>query len=346
MSAWSAEQGLSGVLSVASGWPPQSDLDYRAAIVVNAARDHEGAAQWAIENNIPVLIEKPIAVTARAARSVEEAARRKNSKIAAAHVFLFASYLDNFARRVGASGELRSIDLHWADPAGESRYGETKRYDPGLPVFADCLPHALAILGRLTDEVPVCLGVRVARGGAAVTLDLMLGKVTCRVHLARNATGRRRTVEAVTVATALTLDFTREPGLIQENGATVPADPEWNTAPRPVSRMLSAFLAWIAEGRLDQRLDIGPGVRACEMIETVAALYSASVLPWLRTRLGTAATLDDDVRYALAEMLHAGGPPKGEEGEARLRGILVALGAPAEIISSALSDFAVTGVKT
>ncbi|MEP7311076.1 MAG: hypothetical protein ABI859_00710 [Pseudomonadota bacterium] len=345
MTAWAEEQGLSGTLSVASGWPPAMNMCYGAAIVVNAARDHEHAAKWAIANDIPVLIEKPIAVTAPAARSIAAAAGRRNSKIAAANVFLFASYLDHFARRVGDCGELRSIEVHWADPAGEDRYGETKQYDPGLPVFADCLPHTLAILEKLTSLPPVCVALTVAGGGAAVSLDLMLGNLPCRVHLVRNAAGRRRTVEVVTALAALTLDFTREPGLIQHNGVISPADPDWNSGPRPVCRMLSAFLAWVAEGQFDQRLDIDRGVRACEVIDTVARLYSAAVLPWLRARLATAVSPDDDVRYALTEMLQATGPAHGTD-EARLRGLLGALGVSAQVIGGVLSDFAATGVRT
>jgi predicted dehydrogenase len=346
MAAWVAGQASGTSLSVEAGWPPQGDPRFDAAIVVNAARDHERAAQWAIARGIPVLIEKPVAVSAAEAHAIALSARQQGVKVAAAHVFLFASYLDSFVRRVAERGGARAIELHWSDPPGESRYGESKQYDAGLPVFADCLPHALSIIGCLAGGEPVVGEVRVARGGAAVRVDLAVGAVDCHVHLSRNADARRRSLEVATPTSVLTLDFTREPGTIHESGTVVSADPAWDSVRKPVASLLSAFLDWAVHGRPDERLDFGRGVVACEVIATVAPLYSAAVTSWLRDKLEAGAVLDDELRYALTELLRATGPMQQEADRDRLAGILAGLGVRPAVVHGVLSEFAATGVRT
>jgi predicted dehydrogenase len=292
------------------------------------------------------LVEKPVATTSRAATAMAHAAAQYGTKLGAAHVFLFASYLQNFARRVARGGVLRSIALSWADPVAEARHGEVKRYDVGLPVFADCLPHALAIVGQLVPAIPVLRDVQVRRGGAAVLLIVSLGEVSCRIHLERNALRRQRLVEVQTDTTSLTLDFSTEPGDIQEAGAVVSSDPHWGSATRPVAGMLSAFLGWVGGAGFDPRLDFSSGMRACGMIDSIAPRYAAAVHAWLTATLDSSVTLDEDVRYALTELLYANGPLRSVDRQEMLKGILAQLGASPAVTTGLLVEFAEAGVES
>jgi hypothetical protein len=83
--------------------------------------------------------------------------------------FLHCSYVDRFAKAIGADGErLKHLKLDWADPVTEIRYGDRKSYDPGISVAQDVVPHVWAILSQIArtpiqaDGVKSC---RIAAGG-------------------------------------------------------------------------------------------------------------------------------------------------------------------------------------
>lgn len=305
MSAWAAARGVTQRVRVSSDWPPSVSGGSTAAIVANAARDHERAIEWALSAGIPVLVEKPIALTGVTSQRLAELAHGRNSGFAAAHIFLFARYLENFAKLVAQAGHVRGVRVRWMDPESEARHGELKQYDPGLPVYADCLPHVLSIVGSLVPGLPQrCETLKMYRGGAHVELELVLGETPCSVQLVRNGDRRQRIVDVATGHATLQLDFSREPGVITSGSTTTVGDPDWEIEGRPVARMLTAFLQWAAGGTFDSRLDPEIGLRAMWVIDETAGMYKSALLPWVVARLGSSESLDDDLRYALSEVLH------------------------------------------
>ena len=59
MTAWLKAQSFADRVTVSSAWPQPAERTTNAAIVVNAARDHEAAVEQALRRQIPVLVEKP-----------------------------------------------------------------------------------------------------------------------------------------------------------------------------------------------------------------------------------------------------------------------------------------------
>lgn len=274
MSAWAKEKGFGRRIQVLPEWPRFPSGKYHAMIVANAARDHEKAIEWALFAGIPVLVEKPITVTAAASQRLVNKAKSQNVRFAAAHVFLFARYLENFSRFVFKSGNIRRLCVCWIDPRLEERYGERKQFDPSLPIFADCLPHVLSMIGVLLPNLPQqCKNLKILRGGARIELELRVGDVPCNVQLERNSDKRQRTIEVDTTQQMLKLDFSKEPGIIVSGSETIDADPDWMLKERPLTRMLRAFLQWAVGGEFDSRLDIEIGVRANRVIDQVSDLY-------------------------------------------------------------------------
>jgi predicted dehydrogenase len=306
MTAWVKSQGLAERVEVSCEWPRLLRASSTAVIVANAARDHESAAESALSERIPVLVEKPIAPTAAASHRLVALARSVNARFAAAHVFLFARYLERFARLVSETGDIRSLSIRWMDPAVETRYGENKRFDPSLPIFADWLPHVLSITNVLTFGLPHrCERLKFLRGGAHLELELALGNIPCSVELVRNGDRRQRIVEVVTSEKTLQLNFSREPGTIIAGSQTLGGDPEWGRAEGPAALMLLAFLRWAAGGEFDSRLDVDLALRASEVIDQTATMYRAALVPWLAAELASRQGDNDDLRYALAELLQS-----------------------------------------
>ena len=310
MEAWIFERGLKDRVCVSTKLPTKLSGATNAAIVANAARDHEKATEWAISRGLPVLVEKPLTLNLAATQRLVDSANCKQVYFAAAHVFSFASYIEVFSRVVASADRIESIRVQWMDPQFESRYGEAKSYDPGLTVYADWLPHILSILGTLaSDHDSQCEKLEFLSGGAHLGIELKLGNIPCAIELVRNGKTRKRVIEVATQQKKITLDFSGEPGTIISGSEPICADPDWDVTEKPVSRMLGAFLQAAAGGVRDERLNVEIGLRASRLIEQVSALYSSALLSWLSGKLLMIESDDDnDLRYALSEILHMENP--------------------------------------
>jgi predicted dehydrogenase len=243
-----------------------------AAIVVNAARDHERSVEELIGAGIPVLVEKPMALSVAGAERLVALADRHKVTLAAAHVFRFTRYLDRFAAQVRAAGSPELIRVWWTDPHVEVRYGEVKRHDGDLPIVADLMPHVLSLVGALVGDGPdFCRRATYCRNGVEVRLEAILGGVNCDIVLARQSDARRRQLEVLVGHDEWRLEFATEPGTISNGVYQQNADPDWGHSLRPMARMLTAFLEWADGGAWDRRLDSGLGVRACRVIDQALA---------------------------------------------------------------------------
>lgn len=307
MSEWALAKGFGRKIQVSTEWPQFSPSESGAAIVANAARDHESAVERSLLADIPVLVEKPVALTASAVHRLINIANCRGTYLAAAHIFLFAGYIENYSRLL-INKDIRELRVIWIDPLSENRYGEVKSYDPGLPVYADWLPHILSILGTLTtDQTYSCKKTQVLRGGAHLELEFMLGNTPCNIRMIRNGGRRQRTIEAATDNNLYKLDFSMEPGTIMAASKAICGDPEWENKHRPAARMLLAFLEGASGGVLDSRLNVEIGLHASQVIDHVSGLYSSALMSWLIKDLSSQALIDEELNYALREILQSEG---------------------------------------
>ena len=263
-------------------WIDAERLDYRvtgaldpsacdAAIIVNAAADHESSAVQFLEAGIPALVEKPFALSAAGAARMIETAQARNVYLAAALVFRFAAYIDRFAALLPAAWERLSVT--WTDPADESRYGERKSHDPKLPMAADVLPHVVSILDTLAPHATIaCRSVAADQGGAEVEIELSLNGRPCLVHLGRNAEKRVRLIQAAAGAQRCELDFSTEPGRITREAGSESGDPDWAGRPSPLTQLVRCFLEGL-QGARDRRLVPRLGLLACQLTDEALGLH-------------------------------------------------------------------------
>lgn len=310
MSVWVTERGLEQRIHVSSGLPNFSSGSSNAMIVANAACDHEKAIEYALSKGVPVLVEKPLTLNFAASQRLADFARSQNTYFAAAHVFLFARYVEAFSKIITDENSIQFIRMHWMDPQSENRHGEAKSYDPGLTIYADWLPHITSMLGTLTNsQTQICEKLEFLRGGAHLKIDLLLGDIPCTLELERNGNYRQRVIEVTTQQQKITLDFASEPGTIIYDAKPTCGDPDWNNKPKPVARMLEAFLQGAAGGIRDARLDISIGLRASQVIDQASSLYHAALVPWLSKQILMLQDSDDsDFSYALSEILYVTDP--------------------------------------
>lgn len=310
MEAWVSNKGFQNRLDVYAELPTFSSNTLNGVIVVNAAKDHEATVMWALQQECPVLVEKPFCLNFSSSQNLARLALNKDVYLATAHVFLFARYVDTFSALVRDESDIESIKVLWMDPESESRYGEAKNYDASLPIYSDWLPHILSILGTcILTSAQLTEKFELFRGGAHLNMQLTYGQTPCAIELIRGGSRRRRIIEVITGYKKLTLDFSSEPGLIYDGDTILCADQSWSENSRPVAKMLKHFLIGACGGVRDPRLDLSIGLNANSVIDQVAILYRRALKFWLGSKPTLhKADIVGDVRYALTERLKAQDP--------------------------------------
>lgn len=309
MRAWIDERGYAATVELVESPPAYDRLSPGPVIVINAARDHEAAATSALCAGHAVLVEKPMAMSAAGARRLIDAARHGHVRLASSGILLFADYMQDFARLAKRQDAWSSVSIEWTDPAAESRYGEDKTYDAGLPVIADVGAHIVAILELLLPGVePALDAVDVQQGGMKVALDLRLGDLPCRVVVGRNQAARCRRVAVRQSDATLELDFTREPGTVCHRDRQWSADPAWSGKPSPLTRQIRSFLS----GGADERISPALGLKSCRLVDACLDAYDIAQKQWIRDYVASGRSLTEAAPvYAAVELASRADPTRG-----------------------------------
>jgi predicted dehydrogenase len=226
----------------------------RAAIIANAARLHARTALAFLERGIPVLLEKPVALSNEDADKLVAAAETAGAALVPSMALSHCSYLHVFRRAVrGALGPVRSVEIRWLDAASEIRYGERKGFDAGLGVAEDVGAHLWTLLslllGRDRHEIR---DVAVERGGRGARLSGESRGVSFTLAIGRVAPMRERSIVVRDdLGREARLDFAVEPGTMHISGVERATDPRWHQRPTPMMRQLARFL--LAAGRGPQK---------------------------------------------------------------------------------------------
>jgi predicted dehydrogenase len=311
MAEWILSSGLDCRVEVFHYLPKSITEKLCVVIVANAAKDHEKAIEWALLRHLPVLVEKPITTSFFATQRLVNLAKTQEAYLASAHVFLFASYIEKFSKLVSKEKNITSVRVVWTDPQSEHRYGEQKKYDPALPIFADCLPHILSILGSFIDSQEIkSKSLLCFKGGAHLKLNLVFDLIPCEIEMARNHDFRQRIIEVNTEKRKLILDFSYEPGVIScDIGELDESIDGWGLVPSPVASMLLAFFQAAARINFDYRLDNLIGLRANQVIDDVIILYRDSLSKLLNHELKKCLNdINSDLLYAFSEILQINDP--------------------------------------
>ncbi len=329
MNIWVSENNFDSRIKVSSFLPQNLNAKSTAVIVVNAVQDHEKAVEWALNSGFPVIVEKPIAYNYNTAKRLVDLAHAKKTLLTTAHIFLFADYFETFASKVNTIGETSSIDIQWTDPVNEKRHGECKKYDSSLTIFADWLPHISSMIGRLVPNKPQIIDeLELKKGGADVCISLKVGKIPCKIQMIRNAHDRKRIVELGIGTNRVKLDFTEEPVTFFLNQKIDQIKSHNIKEQRPSELLLEAFLNAAAGKEIDQRLNAEIGLRASELIEKINKIYKPKQIQWLCNKLSKKIILDEDLRYALTELLQASKPMPDKDIEIQINNLIKLFSGP------------------
>ena len=295
---------------------PEKFPTSNAVIVVNAARDHAQTARQALLAGGSVMVEKPFTLSYSESKDLVGFSKKIGGELFAAHIFLFSRYFEKFSELVANAGTVTSINVHWIDPQSEDRYGESKQYDSGLPVFADWLPHILPMISTLLPgKYQSCRTLDIKKGGASVYIHLIINEVPCQIVLERDSDCRKRMMEVFCVDKKLSLDFSSEPGTITDGMDRINGDPNWQQGLKPSALMLDAFFRGASGTNYDKRLDVSLGLNSTSIVDQCAKLYIIKQLEWLVEQIENGNKLNNSlgINYALREIFQSEGSLSNEE---------------------------------
>jgi predicted dehydrogenase len=213
-----------------------------SAIVATVPSAHLAATMRLLEHNVPVLVEKPFALTESDAQAMIAAAAERKLVLGLSLPFLSARYLYRFAAMLSGRTVTR-IEIGWRDPACEIRYGEKKIANFSVHKISDVYPHIWSVLRCLFPKVAVEPVAVHALEGGAIDIDVRCGKVICRARHDRRAGARERSLRVfLTDGSMAALDFTDEPGTVVMDGKSSNGDPDWDRQARPLSMQIRSFL--------------------------------------------------------------------------------------------------------
>jgi hypothetical protein len=265
-----------------------------AAIVVTAASEHASTVETLLRNNVPTLVEKPLALSGAAAKSLIELAERRKVLLCVALHLLKADFLQHF-RQLWAGRGLAKIDLEWLDPDSEIRHGEVKSSNLTTNKADEVVSHLWSILKMMQDADEPRLREVKLRSLGAVELELDVGASPATVLFGRRAAARRRCVKLrFHDGGSAELDFTIEPGRIAIDGKECPnIDPGSRVG--PLAAEITQFLD-IVEGRQDMALSPQLAARclgSVTLAETVREQLMESEANAVASRLAEGGSIRD-----------------------------------------------------
>ena len=253
------------------------------ALIANSAYLHPSAIEAALAAGYHVASEKPLAFSRRETQRLLDTAAGARRRLFPTNTHLFADYLRVFKRDWLAGRPYSDIEVTWSDAITETRYGQAKSYDSGVPIIHDVLPHiACIILATHGAIAPGASELIVLRGGSEVNVRFESDDMTVSATLSRNSQQRVRRARFFGAGTESTIDFSVEPGVaILGEAAAHSADPQWHTKRRPLAEMLHSLQVYFVSGVMDDRLDPLAALLGNEMTDSVADSYVRQQIAFL-----------------------------------------------------------------
>ena len=277
------------------------DSKLLALIVANSAKNHFMVAKLAIQNLIPVIIEKPLTDNYKKDIELINYPKDKKINLGLSHIFLFTEYLNNFRKLITSEKNISCINFLWEDKSNESRYGEIKSYDAGVPIYRDCLPHILSIIRYLVNLEFKLHEIVLEDDGSLMKIEMFSKSTKLNILMKRNAKLRKRIIQ-IKGNDSLQLDFTNEPGEIMAKSKVYNADIHWEDRSSPATIMLSSFLNSVfQEEMIDERLIPCPDILL--LLDEVSLLYDDKRDIFLKDLCKFSDSNLNNIDYLLTEIL-------------------------------------------
>ena len=255
-----------------------------------------------INKNVPVLVEKPICLSYEDTDDLIKLSSKKDVLLGTSQIFLFTDYLANFRKIIKLNKKISSINFNWCDAKKEKRYGQEKRFDEGVPIFKDVLPHILSILIFVLEAKKLSFENLIYEGGGAyLTINIKIEDIPCKINIKRNSDSRKRIIKIIGDK-RVELNFSTEPGFIKQNKTKTSSDKNWAKSESPATKMIRSYLDTITKNKnLDPRID--PNVDIYYLIEVIDKEYKRKQKKFFKKILNNEDYSMKDLDYLIKEYI-------------------------------------------
>jgi predicted dehydrogenase len=255
-----------------------SDRTLDGIILATPPATHLAMALVAIESGIPVLVEKPMTLSVKDARTLVDRARQSDVLVMVGHTHLFSSAFRQLKSRASSLGSLqstRSVGSNWGP------------FRPDASVLWDWGPHDVAMCIDLFRTPPLSVEAKraaVVKSGESTgeAIEITLGfdaGARAEVRVSNVDERKRRCFEATYSGGTLVYNDLAHDKLVFRRTPSSPAEAVPLDDSLPLTNVVSEFCGCIASGEdpsgsLDLGLQVVQILADCEV-----KLESASVRP-------------------------------------------------------------------
>ena len=241
---------------------PKLKNNFFASIVANSVNDHYLSAIKSLKNKIPTLVEKPVTLSQSQTKKLIYEAKKNNVKLFTSNVFLFSHNIISFLDKIKKKSKIRLIKIYWKDPLKEIRYGEMKKSDLSIPIYADYLPHILPFIWKLTNQKNIKLtSHRFSKDENKVKFNFLANYIKCHITLDRAAIKRVRLIKIDSERSTFTFNFHT-------------SKPKFND--RPLAKMLKTFFICAEKNINNHKLNIELSLKINQMMDQI--LYKKKLI--------------------------------------------------------------------
>ena len=216
------------------------------AFVTKMASDHYAATRQLLLARKHVLVEKPFVLKPAEAETLVRLAKRQGLTLAVGYEFMFARPLHHLREMTESHlTDVREVRFVWEDCAGVEKWGVRKQPDLSANAITDLYPHILSQLVVLFGDQDVSLRSVTSRDGCwKALISFWYGSVSVTAALDKEAAEPRRSILVRSASgSCLTLDYTREPGELDLDGAALPPDRLAKSFPSSLTSEIAYFFA-------------------------------------------------------------------------------------------------------
>lgn len=247
--------------------------DVDGLVVATPPASHVEIAGAAVDAGLPVLVEKPLALSGAAARDLLTRAERRGGFVMVDHIHLFQPAYRHLKRLAGAMGAIRHV---------RGRGGRWGPFRPDAPVLWDWGPHDVALALDLFGERPTRIAARplerrtVPEGAGeilAIELDFP-GGGRAAVEIGNLYRDKHRRLEVRCDEGTLVFDDVAADRLVRrtrDGGTEAIALPPATAGMTPLAIALRTF----AEAIRGRSADLAPLRFAVDVVETLEACERA-----------------------------------------------------------------------
>lgn len=253
---------LAGVVQP-KDWRTLASCVVDGVVVATPPESHEEICTYFLERGIPVMVEKPMALSVGAALAIKEAAKKSGAPLLVNNVHLFAPAYEVLRDKVHALSGKRFRVYARAGSSGPHR-SYSALWDYGPHDVAMCLglglgnPTSVTCM-RMPDEFG-CVHV----GAQRFDMTVGFGRHEANVQVWNGAPPKQRHFEVICDGTRLVYDELEPSGaLLRCNNRPVTVSPE-----KPLTRAVRAFAEAVRTGVTDWRFGAEIGVVTTRILHT------------------------------------------------------------------------------